>query len=92
MRILEILRDERGNYSSNRFVGVVAGITLCICLVVSAVSHREITPSKDLIDAVMFICTGSLGFGMINKVAEKIYGKEEGQDNTAENRADSPQA
>lgn len=92
MRIWEILRDERGNYSSNRFVGIIAGVTLCVCLVVSAVSHREITPSKDLIDAVMFICTGSLGFGMINKVAEKIYGKEEGQDNAPENRADSPQS
>ena len=92
MRILEIFRDEKGNYSSNRFVGVLSGLSLCACLIISAASHREITPHEGLIDAVVFICTGSLGFGMINKVAEKIYGDENRQNNTTEDRADSPQA
>jgi hypothetical protein len=86
MRILEIFRDEKGNYSSNRFVGVLSGLSLCACLIISAASHREITPHEGLIDAVVFICTGSLGFGMINKVAEKIYGNEKGQGNTTEDR------
>lgn len=87
MRILEIFRDEKGNYSSNRFVGVLSGLSLCACLIISAASHREITPHEGLIEAVVFICTGSLGFGMINKVAEKIYGNEKGQGNTTEDRA-----
>ena len=86
MRILEIFRDEKGNYSSNRFVGVLSGLSLCACLIISAASHREITPHEGLIDAVVFICTGSLGFGMINKVAEKIYGNEKGQNNNTEDR------
>ena len=86
MRILEIFRDEKGNYSSNRFVGVLSGLSLCACLIISAASHREITPHDGLIEAVVFICAGSLGFGMINKVAEKIYGNEKGQDNTTEDR------
>jgi hypothetical protein len=85
MRILEIFRDEKGNYSSNRFIGILSGLSLCTCLIISAASHREITPHDGLIDAVVFICTGSLGFGMINKVAEKIYGHEKGQSNTTEN-------
>jgi len=72
MRILEIFRDEKGNYSSNRFVGVLSGLSLCVCLVISAASHKEITPHEGLIDAVVFICTGSLGFGTISKVAEKF--------------------
>lgn len=75
MRILEIFRDEKGNYSSNRFVGVLAGLSLCVCLIISAVSHKEITPHEGLIDAVVFICTSSLGFGMVNKVAEKLVNK-----------------
>jgi hypothetical protein len=87
MRILEIFRDEKGNYSSNRFVGVLSGLSLCTCLIISAASRREITPHEGLIDAVVFICTGSLGFGMINKVAEKIYGNEKRQDNATEDRA-----
>lgn len=91
MRILEIFRDEKGNYSSNRFVGVLSGISLCVCLIISAVSRREITPHEGLIDAVVFICTGSLGFGMINKVAEKIYGNEKGQSNPSEDTAPAPE-
>jgi hypothetical protein len=92
MRILEIFRDEKGNYSSNRFVGVLSGLSLCACLIISAASHREITPHEGLIEAVVFICTGSLGFGMINKVAEKIYGNEKGQDNTTEDRTTPPES
>lgn len=88
---MEIFRDEKGNYSSNRFVGVLSGLSLCSCLIISAASHREITPHDGLIEAVVFICTGSLGFGMINKVAEKIYGNEKGQDNTTEDRTTPPE-
>jgi hypothetical protein len=71
---------------TKRFLGVLSGLSLCACLIISAASHREITPHEGLIEAVVFICTGSLGFGMINKVAEKIYGNEKGQDNTTEDR------
>lgn len=75
MRILEIFQDEKQRYSSNRFVGILAAITLCATLVVSAVSKREIDPSEAIVTAVSWICAASLGLGTVNKVAEKVYNK-----------------
>jgi hypothetical protein len=81
----EIFKDEKGRYSSNRFVGIIAGCSLCICLIVSAVSKRIITPDKTLVESVMFICCSSLGLGTISKVAEKIYNNE-GRSNASKNQ------
>jgi hypothetical protein len=89
MRILEIIKDEKDRFSSNRFIGVLSGLTLCISLLVSAFSHKSITPDANLIEAVVFICTSGLGFGMVNKIAEKIYGrpKDSGEDKTTPSEA-----
>lgn len=87
----EIFKDEKGRYSSNRFVGIFAGISLCICLIVSAVSKRVITPDKGLVEAVMFICCSSLGLGTISKVAEKIYNND-GRTDSKQNKDSSPEA
>ena len=80
-RFLEIFQDEKKRYSSNRFVGIISGITLCATLVVSALSKRQIDPSESLVTAVSWICAGSLGLGTINKVAEKVYNKTVTDDN-----------
>lgn len=87
----EIFKDEKGRYSSNRFVGILAGFSLCVCLIVSAVSKRVITPDKGLVEAVMFICCSSLGLGTVSKVAEKIYNNE-GRNNTGKDKDSTPEA
>jgi hypothetical protein len=81
MRILEIFQDEKQRYSSNRFVGILAAITLCATLVVSAASKRQIDPSDSIVTAVSWICAASLGLGTVNKVAEKVYNKTVTDDN-----------
>lgn len=80
-RILEIFQDEKQRYSSNRFVGILAGVTLCVTLVLSALSKRQIDPSESLVTAVAWLCASSLGLGTINKVAEKMYNKNNSDDN-----------
>lgn len=87
----EIFKDEKGRYSSNRFVGILAGFSLCVCLIVSAVSKRVITPDKGLVEAVMFICCSSLGLGTVSKVAEKIYNNE-GRNNAGKDKDSTPEA
>lgn len=75
MRILEIFQDEKNRYSSNRFVGILAGVTLCATLIVSAASKRQVDPSEAIVTAVTWICAASLGFGAANKIAEKMFNK-----------------
>lgn len=81
MRIFEILQDEKQRYSSNRFVGILAGLTLCVTLILSAVSQKKIDPSESLVTAVAWLCASSLGLSTINKVAEKVFNKTGSDEN-----------
>lgn len=64
----QIFQDERGNYSSNRFIGILCGVTLCITLFINTFSDGSIKPSDTLVEAVAMLAFGALGLGAANKI------------------------
>lgn len=72
MFLKQIFQDENGNFSSNRFIGILSGVTLCITLILNSFSHGEIKPSDVLVEAVAALSFGALGLGAANK----IFGKK----------------
>ena len=59
MRITEIFKGDKGEFSSKRFVGIVGALVLCGSMVYY---H-----SDKLIEAVEFITIFSLGYTVIDK-------------------------
>lgn len=68
-----LLRDERGTPSSKRFVGIVAGLSLCITLYVNSYTHGDVKPSDTLVNAVAMLAFGCLGLASV----DKIWGKRD---------------
>jgi hypothetical protein len=68
-----LFRDEKGNPSSKRFVGIIAGLTLCITMYVNSYTHGDIKPSDTLVNAVAMLAFGCLGLASV----DKIWGKKE---------------
>jgi F0F1-type ATP synthase membrane subunit c/vacuolar-type H+-ATPase subunit K len=64
-----LLRDERGDPSSKRFIGIIAGLTLCVALFINLYTEYPVEPT--LVNAVAAICIGGLGLSS----ADKIWGK-----------------
>ncbi len=65
-----LLRDEKGTPSSKRFIGIVAGLSLCAALFINLYTETPVEPT--LINAVTAICIGGLGLAS----ADKIFGKK----------------
>ena len=76
--IKSMLSDESGNVSSKRFVGIVAGLSLCITMYVNSYSHGDIKPSDSLVNAVSMLSFGCLGLASV----DKIFGKKSNNDKT----------
>ena len=74
-----LLKDEKGSPSSKRFIGVIAGLSLCITLFANQFTEEHIAPSPVLINAVAALAFGALGLAS----ADKIWGKK-GGDGTQE--------
>ena len=68
-----LFKDNNGNSSSKRFIGILCGITLCITLYANSYSHGEIKPSESLVNAVAMLAFGCLGLASV----DKIWGKRE---------------
>lgn len=68
-----LFRDEKGNPSSKRFVGIFAGLTLCITMYANSYTHGDIKPSDTLVNAVAMLAFGCLGLASV----DKIWGKKE---------------
>jgi hypothetical protein len=65
-----LLKDEKGTPSSKRFIGILAGVTLCSALVINLYTDMPVEPT--LVNAVAAICIGGLGLAS----ADKIFGKK----------------
>jgi hypothetical protein len=65
-----LLRDEKGTPSSKRFIGILAGITLCSALMINLYTDFPVEPT--LVNSVAAICIGGLGLAS----ADKIFGKK----------------
>ena len=66
-----MLSDESGNVSSKRFVGIIAGLSLCITMYVNSYSHGEVKPADSLVNAVAMLSFGCLGLASVDKVFGK---------------------
>jgi len=75
--ITQIFQDERDQFSSNRFVGIMCAVSLCITMYHNQFTTEEFAPSPILVEAVAALAFGALGLGAANK----IFGKSKSTDN-----------
>jgi hypothetical protein len=67
-----LLKDEKGTPSSKRFVGILAGISLCVTLFANQFTEEHIAPATTLVNAVAALAFGALGLASV----DKIWGKK----------------
>jgi len=65
-----LLKDEKGTPSSKRFIGIIAGLSLCGALFINLYTETPVEPT--IVNAVAAICIGGLGLAS----ADKIFGKK----------------
>ena len=71
-----LFKDERGNPSSKRFVGVLCGVTLCLTLFTNQFTNGEIKPADSLVNSVAMLAFGCLGLASVDKIFNKDKNKE----------------
>ncbi len=64
--ITGLLKDEKGTPSSKRFIGITAGLSLCVALFINLFTEYPVEPT--IVNAVAMICIGGLGFASVDKV------------------------
>lgn len=62
-----LLKDEKGNISSKRFVGILCSLTLCTIIFIDSYSHGENKPSDSLINVIALLAFGCLGLSSFDK-------------------------
>ena len=78
MKIFEIFKGDKGEFSSKRFVGIVGAFVLFGTLAHNSTTPTDIAPSKELVQAVEYIAIFSLGFTSFDKFSN-------GKNNTDQN-------
>jgi len=63
-----LLNDEKGNPSSKRIMGLVAGFSLCITMIANSFTDISVAPSTPLVNAVAALAFGALGLTSIDKI------------------------
>jgi hypothetical protein len=69
-----LLKDEKGTPSSKRFVGIVAGLSLCVSLFINLFTEHPV--DHVLIQSVTVLAFGALGLASV----DKIWAKKENQE------------
>jgi len=64
--------DEKGKPSSKRFVGIVAGLMLCVTMYENSFIEAHFAPAESLVNAVAALAFGCLGLAS----ADKFFGKK----------------
>ena len=62
-----LFKDEKGNPSSKRFVGILCGVALCVTMYHNSFSPLDQAPSTVLVDAVAMLAFGCLGLASVDK-------------------------
>ena len=74
----QIFQDEKGLYSSKRFMGIFAGLTLCITMFVNSYTSGDVKPSDSLVNAVAMLSFGCLGLASADKIfTKKVKGDDD---------------
>lgn len=68
-----LFNDENGKPSSKRFIGIVAGLMLCVTMYHNSFSDLSVAPADSLVNAVAALAFGCLGLAS----ADKIWGRKE---------------
>ncbi len=63
-----LLKDEKGTPSSKRFIGILAGVSLCITLFANQFTDEHIAPAGTLVQAVAALAFGALGLASVDKI------------------------
>ena len=61
-----LLKDEKGTPSSKRFVGITAGLSLCIALFINLFTEHPV--DGNLINAVAALSFSALGLASVDKI------------------------
>jgi hypothetical protein len=64
-----LIRDERGEPSSKRFVGIIAGLSLCAALFINLFTEHPV--DANLINAVAVLSFSALGLASVDKIWAK---------------------
>jgi cobalamin biosynthesis protein CobD/CbiB len=62
-----IFKDETGNPSSKRIVGVMCALALCLTMYHNSFSTVDVAPAPYLVDAVALLAFGCLGLSSVDK-------------------------
>ena len=73
--VIGLFKDEKGNTSSKRFIGIICGLSLCISLFINQYTGHK--PSDVLVDSVALLAFGCLGLSSVDKIWAKRDGKVE---------------
>lgn len=73
-----LLKDEKGTPSSKRFIGIVAGLSLCAALFINLFTHQPVEPT--IVQSVAVICLGGLGLASADKIWGKVPGDTKSED------------
>ena len=64
-----LLIDEAGTPSSKRFIGMLAGISLCVALFINL--HTEAPVDSTIVNSVALLAFGCLGLSSVDKFSKK---------------------
>jgi len=64
-----LLKDEKGTPSSKRFIGIVAGLSLCVALFINLFTEHPV--DANLINAVAILSFSALGLASVDKIWSK---------------------
>lgn len=69
--IVSLISDERGQQSTKRLLAIVGTIFLCVVMVLTLYSSRELKPSLELISAIETIVIVCIGATTVDKFSTK---------------------
>lgn len=69
-----LLKDEKGTPSSKRFIGIVAGLSLCVALFINLFTEHPV--EMGLINAVTALAFGALGLASVDKIWAKKHDEQ----------------
>jgi hypothetical protein len=69
--LTQIFQDEKGSFSSKRFVGIMCAISLCVTMYHNSFSTVDVAPAPILIQSVAALAFGALGLASADKIFTK---------------------
>ena len=75
--VMQIFQDDKGNYSSNRFVGIMCALSLCVTMYHNQFTTEDIAPAPMLIQSVAALAFGALGLGAATRIFKKENNNEQ---------------